>query len=300
MTPKVSILIIFYNQENFVRRTLESALTQDYENLEIVASDDGSKDGTAAIIKEFADGHPGKVVPVLHTVNTGISANCNRGLRACSGDLIAFFGGDDIMLPGKIAAQVAWFKANPDGVLCGTLSEDFCDDGSPCPHQPGNTADASGTGPLNFIQRTRPLSGTTLMFRASAAPSHGFEERVSMASDNLFCTELLMGGGSYGCVDGLYTRRRIHATNASRNQDKIFSDQELGYRILAQRYPAYAAECNRAIAQHVYYYQGVAKMQLGDFSTASAMFKKALRMRPFYWKTFVRLLQVLLSGPKLR
>lgn len=298
--PKVSILIISYNQEKYILETLEGALAQNYGNLEIVVSDDGSRDRTPALINEFAAAHPGRIVPVLHPVNTGISANCNRGLRACSGELIAFFGGDDLMLPGKIEAQVGWFQDHPQGVLCGTLSEDFHDDGTPCLQQPGNSADASGTGPLNFIRRTRSLSGTTLMFRASAVPPHGFEERVSMASDNLFCTELLMGGGSYGCIEGLYTRRRIHASNASRNQDKIFSDQELGYQFLASRYPEYAAECERAIAEHVYYYQGVAKMRLGDSRAAITLFMKAFRLRPLYWKTLVRLLQAQLSRPKLQ
>lgn len=298
--PKVSILIISYNQERYVAETLEGALAQQYESLEIIVADDGSSDRTPAIISEFAAAHPGRIVPVLHPVNTGISANCNRGLRACSGELIAFFGGDDLMLPGKVEAQVAWFQDSPNGVLCGTLSEDFSDDGKPCLQQPGNAADASGTGPLNFIQRKRPLSGTTLMFRALAVPPHGFDERVSMASDNLFCTELLVGGGSYGCVDGLYTKRRVHGFNASHNQDKIFSDQELAYQIFAKRYPEYAAACERAIAEHVYYYQGVAKMRLGENGVAAALFKKAFRLRPLYWKTLVRLMQVHLSGPKLQ
>jgi glycosyltransferase involved in cell wall biosynthesis len=298
--PKVSILIVAYNQEMYIAETLEGALAQHYENLEIVVADDGSRDRTHSIIKEFAAAHPGRIVPVLHPVNTGISANCNRGLKACSGELIALFGGDDVMLPGKIEAQVAWFQAHPQGVLCGTLSEDFYDDGKPCLQQPQNSVNASGTGPLNFIRRTRPLSGTTIMIRSSAIPPHGFEERVTMASDHLFFTELLMGGGSYGCVEGLFTKRRIHSFNVSQNQDKIFSDQEMGYRILATRYPEYAAECERAIAEHVYYYQGVAKMRLGENRMAVALFKKAFRLRPLYWKTLVRLMQVHLSRPKLQ
>jgi glycosyltransferase involved in cell wall biosynthesis len=296
--PKVSILIICYNQEKYIAETLQGALAQDYRNLEIIVTDDGSTDRTPAIVNDIAAAHPGRIVPILSPVNTGITANCNRGLRACSGELIAFFGGDDVMLPGKIAAQVAWFRDRPDAVLCGTLSEDILHDGTRSIEQSPNSADASGTGPLNFIRRLQSLSGTTLMFRASAVPPHGFDPRVRMASDQLFFTELLMNGGSYGCVNGVYTKRRIHSSNMSHNQDRIFTEQEQSYRILAERYPRYAAECERAIAEHVYYFQGVAKMRLGDNATAATLLKKSFRLRPFYWKTLVRLLQ--LHVPKLQ
>lgn len=291
LNPKVSIMIISYNQEKYIREAIQGAIEQDYPNIEIIVSDDGSKDKTPEIILDYANRFPEKIKPILNKKNSGITANCNVALRACSGEFIVFFGGDDIMLPGKITAQVEWFQSDKSRVLCATLSEDIFADGAKCPNQPKYDADAKGVGPLNFIRRRKSISGTTLMIRAAAIPVHGFEESITVASDQMFCIEVLMRGGTYGCVNQVYTKRRIHSDNISRNQQKIISDQEATYKLLASRYPCYARECDRAIAEHVFYYSGVSKLKLGDKVNARRSFLRAIKARPLYWKAFVRLLQ---------
>ena len=195
------------------------------------------------------------------------------------------------MLPGKISAQVNWFKQDNSRVLGATLSEDVFADGTRCPHQPKYDPDAKGVGPLNFIRRRKSISGTTLMVKASAIPSHGFEESITVASDQMFCTEVLMNGGSYGCVNGVYTKRRLHSHNITRNQEKIFSDQEIAYNLLARRYPKYKEECEKAIAEHVYYYFGVSKLKIGDKAGARTLFYTVAKKRPLYWRVLVRLIQ---------
>jgi glycosyltransferase involved in cell wall biosynthesis len=291
-SPKVSIIIISYNQEQFIEEAVLSAVTQDYENLEVIVSDDGSSDNTQSIIKELASKHPNRLFPILNKQNAGITANCNKALRACTGDFISLLGGDDIILPGKIRAQADWFSLDSKRVLCGTLAENILADGTKRPLQEKTDPYAKGAGPINFIRRRRMVNGTTLMFRASAIPKHGFEESITVASDFIFCVEVLMGGGEYGCVNSLYAKRRHHGNNVTRNQDKMFSDLESTYNLLGKRYPKYQILCELAIAEHVYYYQGVAKMKLGDTKNARILFLQALRKRPFYWKTIIRLVQL--------
>jgi glycosyltransferase involved in cell wall biosynthesis len=84
----VSVVIPTYNQKDFVHETIDSVLVQDYENIEIIITDDGSKDGTNGIIQEYAAKYPDKIFPVLSERNTGIAANLNRGLAKVSGDVI--------------------------------------------------------------------------------------------------------------------------------------------------------------------------------------------------------------------
>ena len=91
--PLVSVMIISYNQENYIGETIQSAIDQDYPNVEIIVSDDGSKDKTPAIILEYANRYPSKIIPILKKKNSGITANCNTALRACTGEFIVFFGG---------------------------------------------------------------------------------------------------------------------------------------------------------------------------------------------------------------
>src|SRR5436190_24170616 len=101
-TPQVSIHFVSFNQAAFIEESLESALRQDYPNLQIVASDDGSTDGTAQIIERYARRYPDRIHAITGGPNLGITANCNRALRECKGEYIAFLAGDDLYLPGKI------------------------------------------------------------------------------------------------------------------------------------------------------------------------------------------------------
>src|SRR4051812_44955101 len=119
MNPKVSIHMISYNQRQFLPEAIESAVTQNYPNLEVVVADDASTDGSTEILLDYSQKYPGKVIAVLGEKNVGITGNSNRALARCSGELIAIMGSDDVLLPGKISAQVAWFEQDPRRVLCG-------------------------------------------------------------------------------------------------------------------------------------------------------------------------------------
>lgn len=100
--PLVSVHVITFNQAHLIHETLQSILAQDYANIEIIVADDGSTDGTANIISEYANQYPSKIIPLVAGPNLGITGNSNRGLQACKGKYIAFIGGDDLFLPSKI------------------------------------------------------------------------------------------------------------------------------------------------------------------------------------------------------
>ena len=111
--PLVSISIITYNQKDFLRECIESALAQDYPHLEIVVADDGSKDGTHEMLHDYQARYPDKFVLRLAERNQGITANSNAAHFACTGKYIAWMGGDDLLLPGKIRRQVEFMVALP-------------------------------------------------------------------------------------------------------------------------------------------------------------------------------------------
>ena len=112
--PKVSVLIPSYNQEAVIEQTVMSALTQNYDNLEVVVSDDASRDGTPQILTDIQSRYPERLKIFLHQSNLGVTQNHNRGLLECRGDFIAFQDGDDLFLPGKIKKQVEFMLGHPD------------------------------------------------------------------------------------------------------------------------------------------------------------------------------------------
>ncbi|BDA71452.1 hypothetical protein CAL7716_056180 [Calothrix sp. PCC 7716] len=116
MEPLASILIPCYNASKWLAETLESALAQTWDNIEIIVVDDGSIDNSLAVAKQFEpDG-----VKVISQANKGASAARNRAFQESQGDFIQYLDADDLLAPDKIELQVKLFlDSNLDFVVSG-------------------------------------------------------------------------------------------------------------------------------------------------------------------------------------
>ena len=106
----VSIGILTYNSSKTILETLDSAYHQTYKNIELIISDDGSKDDTVPICQKWVEEHKARFARCeILTVenNTGISANCNRLVSACKGHYIKYLAGDDIFMPTCVEDNVS-------------------------------------------------------------------------------------------------------------------------------------------------------------------------------------------------
>lgn len=101
MTKTVSIIIPVYNQETLLEQTFESVLTQSYSDIEVIAVDDGSRDGSVAVLRSIRDDR----LTVIAQDNAGQAAAINRGLAECSGEFIKIMDGDDILNVDHIDSQ---------------------------------------------------------------------------------------------------------------------------------------------------------------------------------------------------
>lgn len=101
-TPLVSVIIPAYNRAHCIADAVASALAQTFTNHEIIVVDDGSTDATIANLSPF-----GNRVRLIRQPNRGVSAARNAGIRAASGDWIAFLDSDDRWRPDKLARQYA-------------------------------------------------------------------------------------------------------------------------------------------------------------------------------------------------
>lgn len=111
--PRVSVVIPTYNSALTIDATLESVLGQDYPNFEVIVVDDGSADATPSVLAAYADR-----VRVICQPNGGLATARNAGMRAASGELIAWLDADDLCTPDRLAVQVAYLLASPDVALC--------------------------------------------------------------------------------------------------------------------------------------------------------------------------------------
>ncbi len=117
VTPPVfSICIPSYNHAKFLPETLESILTQSYQDFEIVIVDDGSKDDSLEIARHYQKKHPGRIHVFTHpnNENLGISATSNHAINNSSGKYWLVFASDDILLPDALETISSYLEANPD------------------------------------------------------------------------------------------------------------------------------------------------------------------------------------------
>ena len=125
-SPAVSVIIGAYNAADTLARSLDSLLDQQGVDLEVIVVNDGSTDGTGALLDAYALRDP-RVRPV-HQENQGLTRALMRGCAEARGEFIARQDADDISLPGRLAAQLERARA-PDrpvlvGIGCGCVSEE--------------------------------------------------------------------------------------------------------------------------------------------------------------------------------
>jgi len=118
--PLISCIVPVYNGERYLRQALDSILTQTYRPLEIIVADDGSTDGTAAVVTRYGD-----QIHYIRQDNSGAPAVRNLGLRVAHGEFVAFLDADDLWHPEKLQRQIARFAERPELDLCVTHLQNF-------------------------------------------------------------------------------------------------------------------------------------------------------------------------------
>src|SRR5690606_20262089 len=114
----ISVTVISYNSSKTILDTLDSVLRQTYgsTNIELVISDDGSKDSTLEIIYEWCHKHRevfSNIVVIEAEKNVGVSGNCNAAWRACSGVWVKTIAADDILIDSCIELNAKYVNQNP-------------------------------------------------------------------------------------------------------------------------------------------------------------------------------------------
>ena len=115
INPLVTVIIPTYNRGWVLKEAIDSVLSQDFEDFELIVVDDGSTDNTQDIL----DGYDRDIM-VLRQDNRGVSAARNAGIASASGQFIAFLDSDDLWLPGKLSSHVDFFNLNPEALICQT------------------------------------------------------------------------------------------------------------------------------------------------------------------------------------
>jgi len=112
--PKISIIIPVYNGSDYLREAIQSALGQSYANREVIIVNDGSTDNgkTEEIARSF-----GSSITYISKQNGGVSSALNAGIRAATGEYIAWLSHDDVFMPDKLEVQVRQITTYQEPVI---------------------------------------------------------------------------------------------------------------------------------------------------------------------------------------
>ncbi|MCP1108637.1 glycosyltransferase [Ohessyouella blattaphilus] len=116
----VSIVMVNYNKERYLRQAIASVVSQTYHNWELIVVDDGSTDSSRDIIKSFKDN---RIKPIFLKKNSHICVATNTGLKAAKGKYIARLDSDDVWKMDKLSKQLNVLESHVDAKVCFTKLE---------------------------------------------------------------------------------------------------------------------------------------------------------------------------------
>lgn len=157
--PLVSVVLPVYNGEDFLSSAIDSILAQTFKEFELIALDDGSKDGSIRILKEYEE--KDSRVRIISRANRGLPTTLNEAIYQARGELIARMDQDDISLPNRLALQYEFMTNHPDVVVLGSAARFMDVNGDPiCTYSP-----PTEDGILRNFFPNSPFIHPSVMFR---------------------------------------------------------------------------------------------------------------------------------------
>jgi|APGre2960657468_1045069.scaffolds.fasta_scaffold07714_5 glycosyltransferase involved in cell wall biosynthesis len=227
--PKVSVVIPVWNGERYLQEAVESVRNQDLEGLEIVVVDDGSTDGTSAILRGYA--HDGRI-RVHSQTNQGLVAALNIGIQIARADYIARFDSDDICMPRRLETQLRYLESHPSVLALGGAIEMIDEHG----HSKGRR-----NYPLGQDRATNGmLAGCTLahpavmMRKAAVLAVGGYRSCFKHAEDYDLWLRLI-DKGSVDNLDEVVIKYRVHPESVTQKHGSSQSLSATAARIAQLR-----------------------------------------------------------------
>ncbi|MHC4390302.1 MAG: glycosyltransferase [Planctomycetota bacterium] len=272
--PRVSVIIPTYNRASFLLEAIASVLAQSFTDFELLVVDDGSTDGTRALLEAVDDP---RVRILHHDENRGISATVNTGIRHARGELVSRLDSDDLWVSDMLQGHVAVLDARPEvGVVYG-VAEAVGGDGIRIGREPRLPDDwfcsllyADVTCSIAFVAR-RLCYDRAGLYDESLRANEDWDMALRLARHF-----------SFAFVDRVVAWFRFHGQNTTgansplraeviesrvRVLDKAFADPEL---------PATARALESVAYRNVLTDAGISHLAHGDRRAALHAFRRAL------------------------
>lgn len=222
--PLVSVVLPCYEAERFLAAALDSLLGQTYREIEILALDDGSRDGTSDILGQFAS-RDERVRVLRNSENQGVIRTLNRGVAEAGGEFVARMDADDMAAPTRIERQVEVLASHPEIDVVGTGVEVI--DGETGRHlRPRPPRCLTPAGARFTALFAMPVGHATILARAAAMRtySYGGTPDSLHAEDYETFTRMLADGLGFCNIDEPLMTVRVDPASVSARHEGVQVD----------------------------------------------------------------------------
>ncbi|WP_321283956.1 glycosyltransferase family 2 protein [uncultured Vibrio sp.] len=202
--PTVSVVIPTFNRRFLLLQAVESCLDQGLLQLDVIIIDDGSSDGTKAMVESrIAGAWNGRGVRYILQNNTGASSARNRGLAMAEGDYVQFLDSDDELLPGKLRKQVEFLEKSESAAcqMCycfGRMGETVDGD---CIRIGGKAASVEELLLLLASRQVHVMQTSAPLWRRSfLSQNDGWNPEIGLGDDKEYHVRLVCAGGHFGFI----------------------------------------------------------------------------------------------------
>lgn len=211
MTPRVSVITCVFNGPRYLKEAIQSLLNQSFRDFELIAINDGSTDGTSALLDTLADK---RLIVINNDQNLGIAEARNRAFKVARGEYLALQDHDDISRPQRLAVQVNYLDTNSHCALVGSSCSVIDENGVRIGHWDVPRADID----LKWALLTHnPFVNSAVMFRRSVLDQAGCYDassRYRFAEDYDLHSRIAAGYGVANLAEPL-VEWRSHSLQAS-------------------------------------------------------------------------------------
>jgi len=280
---KLSIAITTYNHEQFISQALDSVYKQKLDfDFEIVIGNDNSTDKTADIIRKFQKQYS-NIKHIEYSENVGYVVNFDKTIKACKGEYVAIFDGDDIMLPEKLKQQVDFLDNNPDYVMSTHKARAF---------------DSLTNRTIRFIippykkdyytiedliKYGSIFANSTKVFRKKAFPEEGIDYNIKKIAD-WYITVLIASKGKIHYIEDNLLDYRVHSNSIMKKIDgnSHFEDVVFILKKFSELFSKkYDYLFNRQFA-YAYLIKGIYLIQIKNKKEARKSFVRSIKYCPSY------------------
>lgn len=215
--PAVSVVMPFFNPGAYLAEAIDSMLDQEFTNFELLLLNDGSTDGSDALVRRYTDT---RIRYLPNDRNRGLVYTLNRGLDEARAPLIARMDGDDIALPERLRVQVDYLNAHPEADLVASHVELMDAQGKSLGYWKAEHDHHEPEAIKSYLATNNCIAHPSILARAPVIRALRYREEQGDAEDYDLWLRWVSEGYSIHKVDKVLLRHRILPGSFTRQRQR--------------------------------------------------------------------------------